>query len=324
MIRIAFSFDAGRYHATPWGHHVNEGVVEWPPSPWRILRGLLATGFSKLGWNEAALPEELEPLMESLAGCLPSFALPAGTLAHSRHYMPTRDKTTKVLDTFAHLGREEVFVFLPVELPTEQRKLLSELLGAMSYLGRAESWVTARVVAEDEAVPEPNCWPCAEGEGPSPGKEQTAVLSPARAEEYLAWREAVFPEALAEAAQGKKLSKKKRADLEAIYPESLLACLLTRTSTIQAAGWSQAPGSRKVLYWIESGLLRASQPESRARVRSGKRHEYALLALHSDAEGAQVLPRLNRALPQCEILHEALVRWVSKRVGDDRNCSTLR
>ncbi len=31
MIEIAFRFTAGRYHATPWGRHVNEGVPEWPP-----------------------------------------------------------------------------------------------------------------------------------------------------------------------------------------------------------------------------------------------------------------------------------------------------
>ena len=40
---IKLNFPAGRMHATPWGRHVNEGAVEWPPSPWRILRALVAT-----------------------------------------------------------------------------------------------------------------------------------------------------------------------------------------------------------------------------------------------------------------------------------------
>ena len=39
---IKLKFPAGRYHATPWGRHVNEGVPEWPPSPWRLLRALVA------------------------------------------------------------------------------------------------------------------------------------------------------------------------------------------------------------------------------------------------------------------------------------------
>ena len=32
MVAIEFRFLNRRYHATPWGHHVNEGAVEWPPS----------------------------------------------------------------------------------------------------------------------------------------------------------------------------------------------------------------------------------------------------------------------------------------------------
>jgi CRISPR-associated protein Csb2 len=36
MLALAFTFPAGRYHATPWGRHVNEADVAWPPEPWRI------------------------------------------------------------------------------------------------------------------------------------------------------------------------------------------------------------------------------------------------------------------------------------------------
>jgi CRISPR-associated protein Csb2 len=42
-VTLQLIFPAGRYHATPWGRHVNEGVPEWPPSPWRLLRALIAT-----------------------------------------------------------------------------------------------------------------------------------------------------------------------------------------------------------------------------------------------------------------------------------------
>lgn len=30
MIAIKIDFPAGRWHATAWGTHVNEGVTEWP------------------------------------------------------------------------------------------------------------------------------------------------------------------------------------------------------------------------------------------------------------------------------------------------------
>ena len=49
MTRILFSFPGGRYHATPWGSHVNEGLVEWPPSPWRLLRPFIATAYDEGG-----------------------------------------------------------------------------------------------------------------------------------------------------------------------------------------------------------------------------------------------------------------------------------
>src|SRR5690606_34470106 len=38
MPTVLVEFPGGRYHAPPWGHHVNEGQIEWPPCPWRLLR----------------------------------------------------------------------------------------------------------------------------------------------------------------------------------------------------------------------------------------------------------------------------------------------
>ena len=40
---LAIRFPLGRYHANPWDRAVNEGETEWPPSPWRLLRALVAT-----------------------------------------------------------------------------------------------------------------------------------------------------------------------------------------------------------------------------------------------------------------------------------------
>src|SRR6266545_7502549 len=107
MIRLLFDFSAGSYHATPWGHHVNEGLVEWPPSPWRLLRALIAAGYSTQGWTE--LPSNARALIEALAGTLPIYRLPPTSVAHSRHYMPVgiiekgREKTTLVFDAWANV-----------------------------------------------------------------------------------------------------------------------------------------------------------------------------------------------------------------------------
>ena len=60
MVAIGIRFTAGRYSATPWGHQVNEGLIEWPPSPWRLLRALVAV------WHRT-LPEARQ---EDVAGLL--------------------------------------------------------------------------------------------------------------------------------------------------------------------------------------------------------------------------------------------------------------
>ena len=72
---LTFTFPGRRFHATPWGSHVNEGQVEWPPSPWRLCRALLATGLTKLGWREDQIPPVATELLESLSGVLPEYQL---------------------------------------------------------------------------------------------------------------------------------------------------------------------------------------------------------------------------------------------------------
>src|SRR5262245_29971713 len=116
MPHLLLRFPAGRYHATPWGSHVNEGGVEWPPSPWRLYRALLATGFTKLDWGEV-VPDVARELVYTLASKLPEYRLPPAVVAHTRHYMPVlRGTPNKVLDTFAHVGSELLAVSWGVEL----------------------------------------------------------------------------------------------------------------------------------------------------------------------------------------------------------------
>ena len=101
MLAIELGFTAGRYHATPWDRQVNEGAVEWPPSPWRILRALIST------WYNKAQDQVDEPTVRSLVeklSQLPSFYIPQASLGHTRHFMPLfSGKTTKIFDTFAAL-----------------------------------------------------------------------------------------------------------------------------------------------------------------------------------------------------------------------------
>ena len=155
MPTIKIRFPAGRYHATTWGHHVNEGQIEWPPSPWRMLRAFVACGFNTQHWSE--VPVEGRTLLQKLASVLPSYRLPSASAAHSRHFMPVgtldkgREKTTLVFDTWANIGGDELVIRWGCDLTNDERELFSRLVDCLGYLGRSESWVEAEMLDDESA-----------------------------------------------------------------------------------------------------------------------------------------------------------------------------
>jgi CRISPR-associated protein Csb2 len=297
MPNIAFRFPTGRYHATPWGNHVNEGLVEWPPSPWRIVRALLSTGFSKLGWKEP--PPAARELVEALASTLPEYRLPCVVASHTRHFMPTDSRKpedrTKIFDAFAHVGRSaEVGVIWPATLSPAAEALLAELVPRLSYLGRAESVVVARVVGADEVLNGDVASPSGVNR---PGVEPIALLVPMAASDYASW--------LAEASRESGASRAGRREKGSPFPTDSLAATLVDTAFLQKHGWTQPPGSRRVFYYrppLSTSPLRSAGP---ARVAQAA--DTALLALASDTRQRDVLPPMRRALPQAELLHVGLV-----------------
>jgi CRISPR-associated protein Csb2 len=174
MIAINLRFLAGRFHSTPWGRHVNEGVVEWPPSPWRLLRALIAV--ARRARPDGVTEKHLRRLVEKLS-VAPQFSLPPATTAHTRHYDQANDGV-KFFDTFVAVApREQVVCHWPeVELDTEDRRALAALLAALNTFGRAESWCEAEL-HDGTDVPEPNCRPLPTGEALS-GREPVRVLLP--------------------------------------------------------------------------------------------------------------------------------------------------
>ncbi len=174
MIAIKLRFLAGRFHATPWGRHVNEGVAEWPPSPWRLLRALIAV--ARRARPDGVTEAHLQHLIEALSAP-PEFHLPPATTAHTRHYDQANDGV-KFFDTFVAVApREEVVWQWPdVELGEEDRQALRALLASLNTFGRAESWCEAEL-CDDSDLPEPNCKPLLAGEALG-GREPIRVLLP--------------------------------------------------------------------------------------------------------------------------------------------------
>lgn len=317
MPTLLVRFPGGRYHATPWGHHVNEGLVEWPPSPWRLLRALIACGYAKLGWGE--VPPAGRRLLESLSTTLPTYRLPRASVAHSRHYMPTgvmekgREKTTLVFDTWAEVGTGVLSVRWSCAVDEEVHLLFVQLASHLGYLGRSESWVSAEAIHDDAPLPAgSDAWPHRDESRPGPGWEQVSLMAPEPAATYRSsYEQAVarvdegFPLPTGRKKASSKLLKDRTKAL-APYPADLIDCLQRDTSWWKAHRWSQPPGSRRVLYWRRSDSLVVGPVVQTPRVACAP-VEVVLLALATPSGSRSALPPRARALPQAEALHRALV-----------------
>jgi len=289
MIAVGLSFPAGRFHATPWGRHVNEGVPEWPPSPWRLLRALVASWKTKAARLEES---RVRRVLEQLAAP-PSFYLPEAATGHTRHYMPLHNKpSAKVFDAFVCLEKDsEVAVLWPdAELADGEPDLLVKLLEGLGYLGRAESWCEARLIpANEAAVIAPNCSPLHEDSAQN-GQELIRVLCPdpetAFSSEHV----------VREITTGR--DKNKKTVRVSLYDPPWHFCI--ETGQLDAEKWSDPPGSQWVRYVRPANCLENVAPAPRHVSRSRPKPQVVRFALDST-----VLPLVTETLPVAEAARRA-------------------
>jgi len=293
MIALKFNFSSGRYHATPWNKQVNEGDVEWPPSPWRFLRMLIAIWHQK--GQESITQEELASLLNKLSA-MPEYRLPPATIAHTRHFMPIgeikndKENTALILDTFAVVSKSAPLVMLwdSVKLSAREMQVLELLLENICYFGRAESLVTAGIPDSPELarIMEDGSY-----SRTYPAEEFPEDYEPAKllvcmdCKEYAAWK-------------AKNADKFSGAKL----PESIFEALQVQTSDLKNAGWDKPPGSKWVCYARNKGALNV-RPEPAART-SSERPTVARFAVAS-----AVRPNLKYSLSLAEKVHASLVKW---------------
>jgi CRISPR-associated protein Csb2 len=302
VVVVELRFPSGRYHATPWGAHVNEGRVEYPPSPWRLLRALTAIWHRKLRPidRHAAETEErvLDRLLASLAGTLPHYRLPPGAPSHTRHYMPPfKGNTTKVLDAFLDLGKEAAVrvVWPGVVLDRDAAALLARLAEVLGFLGRAESWVTAMVVADDEED-RWNAVPLRGGEAVPDGYEVIRLLAPLAPAELDAWRAAELGRKMGET----KMTAKQKAKIEASLPRTVSEALEVETGPMRKDGWSQPPGSR----WID--YVRPAELTAAAAGTAPPKRAAVLPTAARYVVASQAPPQLTETVAVAERIREAL------------------
>lgn len=172
LLVITIRFLNGSYHATPWGKHVNEGVPEWPPSVWRLMRAIISA------WKRT-IPELEEqmvwPIIKKMAAETPHYNLPDAQISHTRHYMPLAKKPALVLATFVTTGDNPVhYIWQNVTLDEKEMVILNQILTNMHYFGRAESWCVTSASSSPQTY---NCSPIHESNIP-PDSDIVNVLVP--------------------------------------------------------------------------------------------------------------------------------------------------
>ena len=269
MIAIRMRFLAGRLHATPWGHHVNEGVVEYPPSLFRLLRSLIAT--ARLACQNEVAEDQLRRILTALS-VLPEFHLPQAAIAHTRHY-DQANSGVKFFDTFVALWPNDELLWLwrEVELTEDDRIALKRLLKALGTFGRAESWCEAELLSNAET------------------------------------HESSFDINSRPFDQSHSLKRKDTIRLlvlqEELNSDELMKALETETSAMRKDKQLEPTGTRWVTYTRPSDILTPRRYTIRRPQTSAKTITIASYVLDST-----VLPLVQDSLPFAELVRRALIR----------------
>ncbi|EQD66191.1 hypothetical protein B1A_08231 [mine drainage metagenome] len=161
MLIISVEFLTGRFHANPWGRNVNEGVTEWPPSPYRIIRAVIDSWKRKCSDLDAS---RVEHLLELLSSAQPKFYLPSAQESYIKVYMSQVSTSIYdrqlVYDAFVVTNPSDKILlgWDDISLEPDDRKDLNQLLSRINYLGRSESWVRMKLHDSAEAT-KWNCFP---------------------------------------------------------------------------------------------------------------------------------------------------------------------
>jgi len=306
VIGIRLSFLSGRYHATPWGRHVNEAVPEWPPSPWRLLRSLIAVWKRKYPDLDAGL---VESILTQLAPP-PEFVLPPAGTGHSRHYMPWfkkgPDDRTLVFDTFVALPKDAIIhVFWPeVAFDDKQLQTLETLLHGMGFLGRAEAWCRAELSREHPESA--NCKPL-NGQASADDSEIVRVLC---ADPDTAFEDdhVVTIETVSRGRGKNKITEQRRTSP---YDPAWNLCI--ETLKMHKEKWSDPPGSQWVSYLRPKNCFQVQPVNTRKSSRKPQRFQVARYALDSS-----VLPLITDTLPIAEQARRRLM-GIYGRLNPDKN-----
>ena len=147
------------YQGNAWHHAHCEGLVDWPPAPWRILRALVAGAYN------VGLPPDHQPalkqLLHKLAQYQPTYRLPDAAYIQHRSPRPQvrpgakidPGKTLYSAGFLVNDGNPQIQICYPFDLTQTEDLILRLILNGLTYLGRKESaaeWTLTATAAATE------------------------------------------------------------------------------------------------------------------------------------------------------------------------------
>jgi CRISPR-associated protein Csb2 len=305
MIGISIQFLTGRYHATPWDKQVNEGAVEWPPSPWRIMRSMISSYYRSPQPPAKIL---VSKLLEKLAAEHPTYYVPTAVgAAHTQHYMPLRKgATTKIYDTFftfpggALSPQSKVIVSWPqVQMDDAEKQLLQQLCAGVSYLGRAESWAELLVIEELDSIDLQQMKKITVSDPDQIGNLQ--VLCPLSAAQAVGFCADLQTMQMAQKS-GKGNKKSKNSPISKT-PQTIMDLLELDITDLYQQGWNGIPGAEWVSYAEEkTGVATEKFRRQDEQSRSQPQANFARYVL-----SCPVLPPLTKAISVGERFRQSLM-----------------
>jgi CRISPR-associated protein Csb2 len=182
MLTVKIELLAGRYHANPWGSHVNEAIVEWPPSPYRLVRAIYDS------WKRKA-PQMDESrvisILEKISSESPTFQLPEGRTFSIPAFLDLNDKSmgkkhlskkAYIRDTFVVTNAHATIRMRwdSVILDEDEKKDLNTLLKNINFLGRSESLV--RMEIDEPEDYSPNSFPISNQSPDIPNEKRNSEI----------------------------------------------------------------------------------------------------------------------------------------------------
>lgn len=291
MLTIGIEFIAGRYHANPWGRNVNESEVEWPPSPYRIIRALYDVCKRKMPELDESV---ISGLIEKLSSEPPVFELPdAKTFTYGVYLSENaKDSSRKqlVFDSFVAVSPKSIVKvrWRSVVMNESEREYLREILKRVGYLGRSESLVSMTLL--DQTTFSGNSYP-AEGNSIEHGDmEMVTVAVPVSKNDYESGGKTDWINALMDSAA---ISEGKRHS--------------SRSS--RGRGFTNPPALRFSRYERRRDCFNPNRKIDQADFRSDI--NAVLFALDST-----VLPMLEDTVLISDRIHRKLVGIYSKKYGE--------